>query len=82
MNPSKEARLEALRGYLRTVTRDLLMRGVIRHQKGQSIDSIFAAELGTVLGEVSSDFNIVLREMGAGLLQGFSSLISGMLFGR
>lgn len=56
-----------MRTYFRRVVDDLLSRGILRRQRGQSLDDIMAAEAKTVLQEVSGDVAEIARELGVSL---------------
>lgn len=75
------SRREALRAYLMEVVRDLLARGVIRQQSGQTLIQVFRAESQTILSEVSADFAAVGKEIGFSLLNGIGGLV-GTFFSR
>ena len=75
------SRREALRSYRMEVVRDLLARGVIRQQSGQTLVQVFRAESQTILSEVSADFAAVGKEIGFSLLNGIGGLV-GTFFGR
>ena len=74
-------RHEALRAYFLEVTRDLVVRGVLRKQQGQSLDEILRQEFQTVLNEVTRDFGEIAKEMGQGFVQSMIGLVRKSLFG-
>jgi hypothetical protein len=52
----KASRRAILRDYLFEVARDLVMRGMVRRQRGQPLGSILRSEPRAVLREISEDF--------------------------
>lgn len=49
-------RQEALRNYLREVAKDLVLRGVLRHQKGQTVIDLLKQDVPAVVGSILRDF--------------------------
>lgn len=60
----------ALKGYFLEVVRDLVARGIVRQQAGQSLADVLRSEPRAVLDEVQADFVAVAAEIGVGLLGG------------
>ncbi len=73
----QQERRAALRAYFTTVVRDLVQRGVIRRQRGQSLEEIFRQESGIMIEEVQADLKAVLIEIGVPLLGGLSQMVAG-----
>lgn len=55
-----------LRDYVRGVATDLIKRGRIRSQRGQSIDTIIHDEARTVIADVVGDLWVLAEELGIG----------------
>lgn len=74
-------RRSALRAYLLEVTRDLLMRGIIKRQQGQTIVQVMRTEGAAVLDSVKEDLSAAGRELGVKLVAGLVEQILGGLVG-
>lgn len=70
-----------LRSYLLQIARNLVARGVVRRQQGQTIEAVLVSELPRVLSEVQQDFWFVVGELGAGFVQSGAQAI-GQSIGR
>lgn len=68
----------ALRQYFIEVARDLVARGVIHRQKGQSLEDILRTEFRRVMQEVPQDFAAVGAEVTQGLLTGGAIMLSAV----
>lgn len=72
----------ALRFYLLNITRDLVMRGVVRHREGQLLDDVVRAEAATVIRELSEDLTAIFGEFGWGVAGVLENLLQrGANFG-
>jgi hypothetical protein len=69
----------ALRNYFLLVVRNLVGRGVLRKQAGQSYEQILRDEWLTVLNEIREDFTAVGAEMGLGLVNGAARALWGFV---
>jgi hypothetical protein len=86
------SRREALRNYFLAVARDLIARGTLRRQQGQTLGDILKTEPRVVLAAVSEDLAIVGADLGIGFLGGLQTMlaradtpaakIGSMLFGE
>ncbi len=72
-------RRAALRSYFLEVVRDLVQRGVLRQQAGQSLADVLRVEMRVVLGDVQADFAAVAAEIGVGLLGGVEAIVSNRI---
>ena len=70
-------RKEALEAYLTEVTRDLLLRGLIRKQSGQSMGDILAQESATILGSIARDFQDAGFSVGGSLVRHLLGAVFG-----
>lgn len=66
---------QTLREYVFDVTRDLLVRGIIRRRQGQTLEQVFAAEAITVIHEIENDLLAVAAEVGAKVVGSASSAL-------
>ncbi len=78
-------RRDHLLNYLRLIAQDLVTRGVVRHQAGQSLDTLVSAEARAVTNELTKDLAEVLFELsgkmalGAGVVAEKRSDPAGLL---
>lgn len=63
-------RQKVLLDYFLDVTRDLVHRGGLRKEAGQSFIDVLKLESRAVLVEVSEDVLVVMQELGIGLIGG------------
>ena len=75
-------RRETLRAYFMEVIRDLVTRGIVKRQAGQSLEETLKQELPKVLQELQADVFVVAAEMGSGLVQGLIGAGMRWLSGR
>jgi hypothetical protein len=69
------SRRAALRSYLTEVARDLVARGIVRRDRGQSLDALLRAEALTVLHEVQDDLTAIGAELGLSLAVAVKQLV-------
>lgn len=74
-------RREALRAYLLEVVRDLVLRGVLKKQQGQSLTQVLNTEMAAVLKSVQDDIVDVATEMGVQLAKGIAGQVFGQILG-
>ena len=66
---------EALRAYFLSVVGDLVARGRLRQQRGQSLEDVLRAEGEAVMREVKEDFFAVGAELGLGLASSLGMVV-------
>lgn len=69
-------RRAALQQYFVEVARDLVSRGVVRRQHGQSLEDIALIEFARVLQEIPADCSAVLVVLGGGIIDGASAMVA------
>lgn len=75
-------RNEALRVYLRAVAKDLILRGIIRKQSGQSFIEVLRQEPSTVLGTFIRDLGDAGFSVGTEIVNGAVSSLLNILRGH
>ena len=63
-----DPRRAALRSYFLAVARDLVARGAVRRQQGQTLDDILRTEFRSVMRVVTEDLQAIAVEMGQSLI--------------
>lgn len=69
-------RRAALHQYFVEVARDLVSRGVLRRQRGQSLEDIARVEFVRVLQEIPADCSAVLVDLSGGLIDGAGTIVA------
>ncbi len=72
-------RKQALRDYFVEVIRDLIQRGAIRRQQGQSVDDILRTEAAVVFSDVRGDFAEVAAEIGVGIATSGARMVENVV---
>lgn len=70
MTVGKTKHYSILRDYVRKVAEDLVARGRIRREYGQTIDVVIRREAQTVFAEVAGDVRALAFELGIGVAAG------------
>ena len=71
----KTKHYKILREYVREVAEDLVARGKVRREYGQTIDTVIQHETQTVIAEVAGDVRALAVELGIGVVVGGATLM-------